>query len=175
MFYSNQKGQILALDFENMNLFRDRAMSKTLEDTQSWDYKLPKNQRNARQTRKSVVDVSSSVGGGKSKQRRGTINLIKNLMKHKVNIINEYEEHDEYSEDDDDDSENTRLRKQLRDKLRKDVGGANGGKGGNRKKQIKVNAAADVDGAGSGEDGNGSGSDGGDNDDWNNLKTGGPI
>jgi hypothetical protein len=166
----------LALDFENMNLFRDRALSKTLEDTQSWDYRLPKNQRNVRETRKSVVDVSSGVGGGKSKQRRGTINLIKNLMKHKVNIINEYEERDEYSEDDDDDSENTRLRNQLRNKLRKDVQGGNGGNGGKGgKKQIKVNAAADVDGAGSGDDGNGSGSDGGGNDDWNNLKTGGPI
>ena len=65
-------------------------------------------------------------------KRQGTINLIKNLMKHKVNIVNEYEEYDEFSEDDE--SENTRLRRQLNDKLKKDSS-----KG--KRKQVKVNAA----------------------------------
>lgn len=84
-------------------------------------------------------------------------------MKHKVNIINEYEEHDEFSEDDE--SENTRLRRQLKDKLTRE--GLN-----SRKKQVKVNAAGVDD-----EELNSRGldSDGGAKDDWNNFKTGGPI
>lgn len=84
-------------------------------------------------------------------------------MKHKVNIINEYEEHNEFSEDDE--SENTRLRRQLKDKLTRE--GLN-----SRKKQVKVNAAGVDD-----EEMNsrGSDSDGGAKDDWNNFKTGGPI
>ncbi len=97
-------------------------------------------------------------------KRQGTINLIKNLMKHKVNIVNEYEEYDEFSEDDE--SENTRLRRQLNDRLKKDSS-----KG--KRKQVKVNAAAVDDEA----DLNGrrSDSDGGAKNDWNNLRTGGPI
>ena len=170
MYYANQKGQILALDFERMNLFRNTNLHKIIEVSKNWEYRQPM-VRNARRaiTRKAGVhfDVDDDEGEPETNKnfklkKRGTINFLKNVIKHRVNIVNQHEtEYEDYfSEEGSDDSEGTRMRKRLRRQLAME----------RRKNQrgVKVNA-----GGGASDDSHDLDRD--DGDDWNNFRTGGEV
>lgn len=128
VYYANQKGQILALDFERMNLFRNTNLHKIIEVSKDWEYRQPM-VRNARRAihRKGGVhfDVDDNEGQPEpnNKQfalkKRGTINFLKNVIKHRVNIVNQHEtEYEDYfSEEGSDDSDATKMRKRLRRQL----------------------------------------------------------
>ena len=126
--------------------------------------------RNARRaiTRKAGVhfDVDDDEGEPETNKnfklkKRGTINFLKNVIKHRVNIVNQHEtEYEDYfSEEGSDDSEGTRMRKRLRRQLAME----------RRKNQrgVKVNA-----GGGGSDDSHDLDRD---DDDWNNFRTGGEV
>jgi len=113
--------------------------------------------------------VSQHSSGGQSRggnRRRGTVNLIKKMMRHRVNIINENIEIDQES-DSGSGSEGDKLRRMLKKKMAKD--NTYGGGRRQRKMDGSVDGDADLE-RGNAQDDDGEGSD-----DWNNFKTGGVI
>jgi len=176
VYYSNTKGQILALNHNNMNLFRERNLHKLIGQSDSWSYP-PKLQK--RPTRRGMgagkdgvqaleidgsqevnIDYENGSSRGRGTQRKGTVNLIKKMMRHRVNIINENIEINEYS--DDEESEGAKLRRALKAKMDKD--NTYGGR-----RQRRVDGGVDDGDLERGDD------DGEGSDDWNNFRTGGPI
>ena len=41
VYYANERGQILSVDFHNMNVFRKSTLYKIIEETRDWKYKVP--------------------------------------------------------------------------------------------------------------------------------------
>lgn len=181
VYYSNTKGQILALNHHNMNLFRARTCYKMLEGSEKWSYPEKLQKRPTRRIKlggagndgmqaleieEHRLESQSSLGGrsGRGVRRQGTVNLIKKMMRHRVNIINENIEINEYSGSDDD-SEGARLRRALKKKMAKDS--TYGGR-----RQVKKDGSVD---GGDDDLERGNGSDGEGSDDWNNFRTGGVI
>jgi hypothetical protein len=41
VYYANERGQILSVDFHNMNVFRKTTLYKIIEETRDWKYKVP--------------------------------------------------------------------------------------------------------------------------------------
>lgn len=90
-----------------MSLFRKRTLHKLIEETTSWEPTIPNSKRRRDIKRGSRGDADSGEGMSKNAssylaqggvRRQGTINLIKNLMKHRVNIVRNEIEYDEISE-----------------------------------------------------------------------------
>lgn len=173
VYYANQKGQILALDHERMNLFRNTNLHNIIEVSKNWEYKQPmvkEGLRRAIQRRQGVTfDVDETEAPQEQHQnrqfvlkRKGTINFLRNVIMHRVNIINRHETEyeDDFSEEMSDDSEGTRMRKRLRKQLalerqvRHKVKGGTGDPDDDESQQLSRDDQQD---------------------DWNNFRTGGEV
>lgn len=136
VYFSTQNGQILALDHNNMKLFRERLLHKQIEMSTIWDYpaKVKKRPQRRFQTGKPMSIIAEEhsrlqaraerLGDnyGQKFARRGTINLIKNLMKHRVQMVGEQLNLSTDSDVDSQASEGTKLRRMLQRNARAQLG-----------------------------------------------------
>lgn len=161
-----------------MNLFRNRTLHKLIEKTEEWAYPAREQKRAGRQIRKGLNENGSgSFEDGVSRRKsvvgtqggargKGTINLIKNLMRHRVNIVNENIEYDQMSGESGEDDGDA-LRKMLQQRMQKDSTYQ-------PKKKVKVHSGLEDSGEEDLERGDGSGEGEDDDEEWNG-RTGGPI
>lgn len=158
-----------------MNLFRTRTLHKQIEDSVRWSYpaKLAKRptRRNGLGNDGTAADNSSHLesrasklgdNAGKNYARRGTINLIKNLMRHRVNYVQTDVMLDSGSGSDSNESEGAKLRRALQKKVKKD---STFGNRPGRKVKGGIDDGDDLE--------RGDGSE--DDDDELNLRTGGAV
>ena len=156
-----------------MTLFRKRTLHTLIEDTTSWQPRVNDTKRRRANNRRQGDDGSEivskqasnyQIAGGLRKQ--GTINLIRNLMKHRVNIVKQEIEYDEISESeslgDGQGEDGNHLRRMLQQKMQKEVQSRlrAAGRSGLEDSDEEV----DIDRGSEGED-----------EDMMNYRTGGPI
>lgn len=169
-----------------MNLFRERTLYKTMEDSQRWQYPQRVSKRPTRKygagrdglqafeiEENNEINLQSEGSQARLREgqyaRRGTVNLIKKMMRHRVNIINQNIEINQESEDDSESgTESEKLRRALRKKLAKDSTFSG-------RRQRKVDGGVDQGSDDLERGDNGSQGENGDEDDWNNFRTGGVI